>query len=59
MDELDERITYGTDAHADDPDEDPEDHLGEVIPDPWDDPRQEDWATTTLDLSELGQGEVV
>jgi hypothetical protein len=59
MDELEERITYGTDAHANDPDENPEDHLGEVIADPWDDPRQTDWATTTLDLSELAEGEVV
>jgi hypothetical protein len=59
MDELDERITYGTSAHEADPDEDPEDHLGPVIPDPWEDDRQTDWATTTLDLAELGQGEVV
>lgn len=23
--------------------EDPERHIGEVIPDPWDDPEQKDW----------------
>ena len=54
MDDLDEPLTYGTDAHAEDPDEDPMDHLGEEIADPWEGPRQEDWATTTLDLSEVG-----
>lgn len=24
-------------------DEDPEDHIGEELPDPWDDPAQTDW----------------
>jgi hypothetical protein len=48
-----ERITYGTDAHADDPDEDPEEHIGPVIADPWDDPEQRDWATETLALDEV------
>jgi hypothetical protein len=52
MDELDERITYGTDAHANDPDEVPEDRMGQVISDPWDDPRQTDWVTTRADLDE-------
>jgi hypothetical protein len=40
--------------HVNNPDEDPEDHLGEVIPDPWDDPEQPDWVTTALDLDEVG-----
>lgn len=37
-----------TDPHADAPEEDPEEHLGEVIPDPWDDPNQTDWRTQTV-----------
>jgi hypothetical protein len=49
---VEERVTYGTDAHADDPDEDPEEHIGDEIPDPWEDPEQRDWATTTPDLGE-------
>lgn len=47
-----ERITYGTDAHAGDPQENPEDHIGERIADPWDDPGQTDWLTTTADLEQ-------
>lgn len=43
---VDQRLTFGTDAHAAAPDEDPENHLGEEVPDPWDDPQQQDWATT-------------
>jgi hypothetical protein len=50
---VDERITYGTDAHAEDPNEDPERHIGPVIADPWDDPEQRDWASETLDLGEV------
>lgn len=53
MDELEERITYGTDAHAEDPNEDPEKHIGPAIADPWEDPEQRDWATETLDSSEV------
>lgn len=41
-----ERVTHGTDAHAASPDEDPEQHIGPEIADPWDDPEQDDWATT-------------
>lgn len=26
-----------------DPDENPEEHIGEAIPDPWSDPAQTDW----------------
>lgn len=33
-----------SDPHAAAPDEDPLDHIGEVITDPWDDPGQTDWA---------------
>lgn len=51
---VDERITHGTDAHANDPDEDPTEHIGEEIPDPWEDPEQRDWATVALDLGEVG-----
>lgn len=38
------------DPHQNDPNEDPEKHLGPVIPDPWDDEAQTDWATRTVDL---------
>jgi hypothetical protein len=38
-----------TDPHANAPHENPEDHIGEEIPDPWDDPKQKDWATETVD----------
>lgn len=38
------------DPHADDPNEDPEQHLGPVTPDPWDDDEQTDWATRTVSL---------
>lgn len=31
------------DPHANDPDENPEDHIGDEIPDPWSDPSQVDW----------------
>ena len=37
-----------TDPHEAAPDEDPADHLGEVIPDPWDDEDQPDWANIVL-----------
>lgn len=37
--------TGGTNPHAADPNEDPEQHLGQVIQDPWDDDEQDDWAT--------------
>ena len=37
-----------TDPHAAAPDEDPLKHLGEEIPDPWDDDEQTDWATRTV-----------
>jgi hypothetical protein len=40
------------DPHANDPNEDPEKHMGEVIADPWDDPEQTDWRTTSLDLDD-------
>lgn len=38
------------DPHAADPHEDPEQHMGEVIPDPWSDPAQKDWADHTVEL---------
>jgi len=28
-------------------DENPEEHMGDVMPDPWDDPQQEDWPTNS------------
>lgn len=37
------------DPHAAAPEENPEDHLGEVIRDPWDDPDQKGWTTASLD----------
>ena len=37
-----------TDPHAAAPDEDPLDHLGPEIPDPWDDDEQTDWKTQTV-----------
>ena len=36
------------DPHAAAPDEDPLDHLGDVIPDPWDDDAQTDWSSVDL-----------
>lgn len=38
------------DPHAEDPNEDPEEHVGEVIADPWDDPGQTDWETHSVNL---------
>ena len=38
------------DPHAADPDEDPLEHLGDVIPDPWDDDDQTDWRTATVEV---------
>lgn len=34
-----------TDPHEHAPDENPEDHIGQEIPDPWDDEDQTDWRT--------------
>lgn len=39
------------DPHARAPEEDPEEHIGEVIPDPWDDPEQTDWPNETVEVS--------
>jgi hypothetical protein len=39
--------------HAAAPDEDPTEHIGPEIPDPWDDPDQADWASTARDLDEV------
>ncbi len=36
------------DPHENDPEENPLDHLGEELPDPWDDPEQKDWTDHTL-----------
>lgn len=47
---MDDRLTFGTDAHVNAPDENPLDHIGDEIPDPWNDPDQTDWATETLVL---------
>lgn len=43
-----------TDPHANDPDEIPEDHIGPVIPDPWDDPEQTDWPNGRVEFEGLG-----
>lgn len=39
-----------TDPHASNPRENPEEHIGEVIADPWEDDRQTDWATPSVPL---------
>ena len=44
------------DPHAADPHEDPEQHLGEVLPDPWDDPGQKDWETHSVSLDPRTMG---
>lgn len=33
------------------PNEDPEKHIGEVIPDPWSDPEQTDWPDEYVDIA--------
>jgi len=38
------------DPHTAAPDEDPMDHLGPVISDPWDDDGEEDWVTQTVEV---------
>jgi hypothetical protein len=38
------------DPHAAAPDEDPLDHLGEVIPDPWEDDAQPDWRNAVVEV---------
>lgn len=38
------------DPHAAAPHEDPEQHIGAPMRDPWDDPEQKDWETTTVDI---------
>jgi len=40
------------DPHAAAPDEDPEQHIGEEMPDPWDDPDQTDWPNESVELDE-------
>jgi hypothetical protein len=40
------------DPHAAAPDEDPLEHLGEEIPDPWDDDAQTDWVTQTVEVED-------
>lgn len=44
------------DPHAAAPEEDPEQHLGPVIPDPWEDDEQQDWTTQTLVITEEVSG---
>lgn len=44
------------DPHEADPLEDPEKHLGAVLPDPWDDDGQADWANHTVDLDPRTMG---
>lgn len=34
------------------PEEDPEEHIGQVILDPWEDPAQPDWPLETVDLAD-------
>lgn len=47
------------DPHANAPEEDPEEHIGEEIPDPWEDHSQEDWPTDTRNLAdEVQAGEL-
>lgn len=41
------------DPHANDPHEDPEQHIGQVIADPWEDERQTDWQTPSIPLPEV------
>ncbi len=38
------------DPHSEAPGEDPEQHIGEVIADPWEDPEQKDWADHTVNI---------
>lgn len=45
-----------TDPHAADPAEDPEKHLGAILPDPWDDEHQTDWANHTVELDPRTMG---
>lgn len=45
-----------TDPHEAAPQEDPLEHLGEVLPDPWDDPAQQDWADHTVELDPRTMG---
>jgi hypothetical protein len=40
------------------PNEDPENHIGEKIPDPWDDDDQKDWTTFNLMITAPAPGEV-
>jgi hypothetical protein len=55
---LEDRLTDGTAAHGDDPEENPEDHIGEEIPDPWEDSSQMDWPNAEP-LVELDGGPTV
>jgi hypothetical protein len=43
-------MAEGTNAHP--VDEDPEDHLGEEIPDPWADNEQVDWPNGEVEMPE-------
>lgn len=45
---VDDRLTTGTSAHDAALDEDPLDHLGPEIPDPWEDGAQTDWRTPSI-----------
>lgn len=47
---VEDRLSSGTDAHAADPHEDPEDHVGKEIPDPWEDSSQMDWPNEVVEL---------
>lgn len=53
---VDDRLSDGTDAHTAAEDEDPEEHIGEVILDPWDDEAATDWPNETVDLAEDEEG---
>lgn len=43
------------DPHARGPQEDPRDHIGEVILDPWDDSAQTDWPNHAMELDAAGE----
>lgn len=40
------------DPHDAAPEEDPEQHIGPVIKDPWDDEQQTDWGDETIDVGD-------
>jgi hypothetical protein len=47
------------DPHADAPEENPEEHIGDEIPDPWEDDSATDWPNDSRNLAELAEDEEV